>query len=281
MNELTQLSDSRISRFSSCPLSFYHKYLNEQKPEQKNVVSYYADYGTLIHFFAEFYPRINFHKSLSYDKREPKPINDLTNNLIVYGNYLVEHAPAMTLTDMLDLYAELFQYIDFPDNKTSQQYYTQGVEFLREIAQMDWSNVIGLEQQFSFKLSNKVPEIIGFIDKLERDEKGIIVTDYKTSKPYSIGKIKSLSQLKIYGMACYIMYGELPYKYKYHFTRFNKVIEVEINKDELNRTIEMINYKYRNMLFYMNEKEFPPTPQYFYCDNFCGYKHICPIFKTT
>lgn len=280
MRELRKLSNSALDRFSQCPLSFYHQYLDEARPKQEGVETFYADYGILMHFLVEMYPRLNHYKDTI--PFEPSPfVNDKDVNGVLngFGNQLMERGEPLTLEQMLIIYDNLFPMIAFPSDEKRDEYYEQGKKYIEGIPEMDWSKVVGLEQEFKLDLQNGVVPIKGFIDKVERDEKGLIVTDYKTSKPYSMNAILKKNQLPIYGMACYIVYGEIPYKYRYDFVRFGKVTEVEIPIEKLTEVKNVIKFKYLQILAYMRSGVFPCTCTKFYCENFCGFKHLCDRYK--
>jgi Domain of unknown function DUF83. len=279
--QIKQLSNSSMDRFNACPLSFFHRYLNPERPAQKDTVEFYAQYGSLMHFFAEFYPRSNFYRDMEFDiKAEKEEDSSLTSYLNSYGNQIMEEGVSLDLQKMLAIYDTLFPLIQFPDADKRDVYYNQGVDFITRLPHMEWSKVIGIEQYFKIDLCvSGLPPIIGFIDKVERDEKGIIVTDYKTSKPYSPAATMKKNQLPLYGMACWFLYGELPYKYRYHFTRFNKVVEVEIPLERLSHVKQYIQFTYMKMAGCVKEEKFPAQFNSFYCNSFCGFQRLCPTFQ--
>jgi hypothetical protein len=243
------------------------------------VVDFYAHYGSLMHFFAEFYPRTNFYRDFEFSAAKEKDKENLYTFMDSYGNRLMERETGLTLDEMKIIYEELFPLIDFPTPEKREEYYHQGLAFLESIPDMDWTKVIGIEAGFRVDLIDGVPPLIGFIDKVERDEKGLIVTDYKTSKPYSENAIMKKSQLQKYGMACYFLYGEIPHTYRYHFTRFNKVVEVSIPVEDLTRVKNAMHFQFMKMLHYKNSGSFPAQYSSFYCQNFCGYSRLCPTFQ--
>lgn len=276
---LTKLSNSALDRFDQCPLSFYHAYLNPDRPEKEDVEQFYADYGLLMHFLLEFYPRTNFYMDLEWEPSKSEEENTMANILADYGNQLMERGKPLTLEEMKILYNDLFPLIQFPNDDIKNEYYQQGLAYIETIPKKDWSKVIGLEQEFEIDLQNGCVPISGIIDKVERDEKGLIITDYKTSKPYSETLIKRKRQLPIYGMAAYFLYGELPYKYRYEFIRFGKIVEVEIPVERLTDVKNQIKYKYMQIKSFIKHGMFPANYQDFYCKNFCGYSRLCPIYK--
>lgn len=277
--EIKQLSNSSLDKFDSCPLSYYHRYLNPERPKPQGTVDFYGHYGSLIHFFAEYYPRTNYYRDMPFTAARENNKENLYSYLDSYGNRLMEREEGLKLEEMIVIFEELMPMIDFPTPEKRAEYHEQGLAFLHEIVDMDWSMVIGIEAHFEIDLIPGVPKLVGFIDKVERDERGLIVTDYKTSKPYSKNAIMQKSQLQKYGMACYFLYGEIPHTYRYHFTRYNKSIEVEIPVEDLTRVKNAIHFVFMKMKHFQSAGNFPAQYSEFYCKNFCGYSHICPTFS--
>lgn len=274
--EVSYLSNSQLERLSSCPLSYFNQYLNPEKPSQENVVSFYADFGTLCHFLAEMYPKYNELSHLRLDEQEKISGRD-QGKVPTRLNEIKSTLTSLTLKDAFDIYNEVFELIDFPDFRAKHNYNEQGRKFVATLPHRDWSNVIALEQEFSIDLEG-LPKINGFIDKVERDEKGIIITDYKTSKPYTLEAISKKKQLPIYGMASWFLYGEMPYKYRYDFIRFNKVVEVEIPIEQISYVKKQIYFQYQTLKSFIKEEKYPAVYNSFYCNNFCGFSRLCPTY---
>ncbi|MNR49954.1 hypothetical protein D3C85_1694060 [compost metagenome] len=79
-------------------------------------------------------------------------------------------------------------------------------------------------------------------------------------------------------MACYFIYGEIPYKYQYDFVRFNKTKGVEIPMEKLTQAKNTIKFNFHKMESYIRYGKFPANYQEFYCNNFCGYQRLCPTY---
>lgn len=101
-----------------------------------------------------------------------------------------------------------------------------------------------LAQELEFKLPIKLPfkvrdeqmnlydEVIlnGFIDLVLKDREtgGIIVIDHKTGKSlFKPIKLRTNLQLPIYSLVIKSVYGELPKRCSYYFTRFDKLQDVQ------------------------------------------------------
>jgi RecB family exonuclease len=99
---------------------------------------------------------------------------------------------------------------------------------------------IGVEK--AFKLPLVGINIVGKIDRVERDDKGIIVIDYKTGakKPVDWILRKNL-QFSAYAWACNEIYGEFPYKVAWHHLRTGELLyseRTEWDIDQLKRIVE-------------------------------------------
>lgn len=283
MSEILKLSNSAMDRFTQCPRSFYWDYIAKDKPPRDKVRDFYAHYGTLIHFLVEMYPRTQNHEN-TYDWKpnnleKNKHKAQIEQHLDSFGNQIMDNKIVLDVPKMISIFDNLFPLIEFENEKTKQEYYMQGVNFIETIPDIGWEHVIGLEQYFRIDLENGVVPITGVIDKVERDEKGLIVTDYKTSKPYSADAISKKNQLPLYGMACYFLYGEVPYKYRYHFTRFNKTVEVEIPMERLTDVKNAIRFKYAQMLSFEKLGQFPTIYNDFFCRSFCPFHNSCETYK--
>ena len=281
MRDIVKLSSSALDTFASCPLSFYHKYVNEDRPQPKDETTFYADFGTLLHFFAEFYPRTNHYPDMKFDPAPEKWINEhsVGNVLNGYGNQIMERGIVLDVEKMIAIYDSLFHMIDFPKQETADEYYEQGINFIKSLPEYDWSNVIGLESEFKIDLQNGAPPIKGMIDKVERTEEGIVITDYKTSKPYSKNAALKKRQLPIYGMASFFLFDEMPVKYVYDFVRFGKKLEIELPVERLTEVKNQIRFEYMQISAYKRNGSFPANYNDFYCKNFCGFKHLCQRYQ--
>ncbi|MGG1263769.1 RecB family exonuclease [Brevibacillus laterosporus] len=273
------LSNSSLDRFAQCPLSYFYSYLDPSRPNQEDVSDFYSNYGILCHFFAEMYPRTNFYMDMEWKQNKEKSEDNIDNILDSYGNLLMEQKITLDTGSMLAIYDELFPLINFLNEQKRDEYYAQGKDFIEGLPKRDWSKVIGLEKYFRIELDERLPPITGLIDMVERDDDGLIVTDYKTSKPYSENEIMKKIQLPLYGMACYLLYGEIPHTYRYDFVRFDKKIEVTIPIERLTEVKNIILFRYMQMMAYRAHGRFPSTYQDFYCKNFCGYSRLCSTYQ--
>lgn len=83
--------------------------------------------------------------------------------------------------------------------------------------------------------------IVGRIDKLEKDDNGYIVTDFKTgkSKPTQWSLSHNV-QLSTYAWAVLEKYGELPYKVVWHHMRTGELLESTRTMQDVNDVKNMV-----------------------------------------
>ena len=160
-----------------------------------------------------------------------------------------------------------------------EKFKEQGIEMLSSYVKnlkTDIPNVIATELNFNFQL-NEVT-IVGSIDRLDKEDDGIIIIDYKTSK--SSTKAKNSLQLAIYSL--YLEQAEekelkgIPQLSKLYFLRDEQdpIKEHAFSSEELRKTEEKI-LEVSNGI---KRKEFNPKKGN-HC-NWCDYKYLaCPVWE--
>lgn len=115
----------------------------------------------------------------------------------------------------------------------------------------------------------------GTIDVIRKNDRGYVLEDYKTGRVYTKKEIQSNMQSCIYALACKEMFGELPYKFRFIFTKFKKVIEIDITPEQINRALNRINLNIERIEKGLFE---PNTSNQYFCKNFCN-SETCPSKK--
>lgn len=220
-------SYSQIDKYLQCPYSWYLKYIEGNKSEQR---SKHLEYGLAVHETLEYY----------FKKR--KEDNEVS------------------LDEMLDIYNLFFDMHDIPfdDEAERQKCYDEGVNCLKRlyipINELDNLlagdiKILGVEMDLDLPIS--VPEfeivlpdgeikkfsevyIIGFIDLVLKTDEGIIVIDHKSgSTLFDKDKLAHNLQFPIYAMAVKKAFGVLPVRSYYNFTKLHKWQEVVVDEDRL------------------------------------------------
>lgn len=108
---------------------------------------------------------------------------------------------------------------------------SEGIQMLEKYSDKVASGIVSqtpLALEAEFKLPFLETSVVGKIDKVERDEFGYIVTDYKTGKAKpDKWFLRHNLQLTAYAWACQELYGELPYKLIWHHLATDELLETE------------------------------------------------------
>jgi len=205
---------------------------------------------------------------------------------LVFGNIIHSvlqrfHEPDKDLSDerIQRLLKEEWKKGEFDYTVREEKFYEQGQEMLSRYAHSvihNPPNVIAREERFSFDLDDIT--INGAIDRIDKNDNGIHIIDYKTSKTAT--PAKSNLQLAVYSMFLEQSeskdLGGLPASASLYFLREeeNPMKTHSFSHDELEKTKEEI----KKVGDGIREKEFEPKTGR-YCD-WCDYKHlICPAWE--
>jgi DNA helicase-2/ATP-dependent DNA helicase PcrA len=243
INDKLYLSASAIETYEQCPLKYRFGRIDgiPQTASKPQLV-----FGNIIHFVLQ-----RFHESGK----------ELTKDRIV------------------KLLEEEWKKGEFDYTVREEKFFDQGQEMLSRYAELindNPPNVIAREERFSFDLDDIT--INGAIDRIDKDENGVHIVDYKTSK--SSTPAKSNLQLAVYSM--YLKqsdsekFGGIPTSASLHFLRDEEkpIRSHSFTADELEKTEEKIN----KVAASIRRKEFEVEPGK-HCD-WCDYKHlICPAWE--
>ena len=98
-----------------------------------------------------------------------------------------------------------------------------------------------LALEAEFELPFLGTRVVGKIDKVERDEHGYVVTDYKTGKTKpDKWFLRHNLQLTAYAWACQELYGEMPYKLIWHHLATDDLFETERDPQDIGDLQTMI-----------------------------------------
>lgn len=145
------------------------------------------------------------------------------------------------------------------------------------------ANIVELEKWITAPLGEF--EVGGFIDRLERDSQGLIVSDYKTATPKPIRfSGDHMRQLTYYAMMCEARMGETPHSVRVYYLgggrdeypRDARVVSKAVTgetiaevRDTAHRVFGEINAAVQNESFSTNVTKL--------CE-WCSYQQWCPAF---
>ncbi len=150
--------------------------------------------------------------------------------------------------------------------------------------QIDWTWHIycthpPLYSELHFSLDNVIeefPPIEGTMDRIDGSfvTKDITLSDYKSGKKLTKIDVNSSPQVLLYCLAFKKMFGFLPKKFVFIFTKLEREMVVYITEDFIDRAMERLKSSWYRIL----QGDFkPPTkaPKFF-CENFCPVRKGCP-----
>lgn len=230
-------SFSRLNSFYNCRRGWYCTYILKKQGKD----NFFSQYGTFCHSIFEKYNNGEieiFELSDFFEKN--------------YYQNITMYAPPNKYVDLNDSYFKkgLNCFLNFNGYEDK----CLGAEVPFEII----INVLGKDRKF-----------IGYIDRVSRDEHGIIVSDYKSKS-----KFKNKEELEDYARQMYFyaiavkeIYGEYPYKLIFDLFNSNQKVEIEFSESGLSETLDWINDTFS--LIY-NESEFLCSKNDFFCNYLCS-----------
>ena len=254
MIDIMQWSFSRLNSYYNCPYEWKLRYLDNIEPEK----NFFAEYGNLMHKILEKYAK----GELSFF--------ELNQYYIDHFNEYIPH--------------------DAPPNKTTdvrQSYFDRGLDYLDNIdLDLNQYEILGVELKVEFELFGK--PFIGFIDLLVKDKetRELIIIDHKSAsiKILKSGKISKSDQahfldfrrqLYLYSIPVIKKYGPVS-KLKWNMFKDKKWIDIPWKQEEYNETIQWV----KNTLdLIQNEKEWAPSPDFWYCNYLCGQRNNACEYK--
>jgi DNA helicase-2/ATP-dependent DNA helicase PcrA len=178
----------------------------------------------------------------------------------------------ITFDELKNIYVELFIDDWYPDKKTKDKYFNQGIESLRgffDLWQKNQSLAEQLEYRFTFKLS-PVCSIRGAIDRIDRVTDGVKIIDYKTGRAKERLSAEDKEQLLLYQIAAEEVLKEPVRELAFYYFDDNSEIsflgtpeEISGLKEKIIATVEEIK-----------TAKFPAKPEKEKC-KWCDFKNIC------
>jgi len=251
---MKQFSHSKLQVYERCPLQYKLQYLSKIKVERENSVE--AFMGSRVHDTLE----------------------------LLYRDLL--KTKLNTLEDLLSFYDETWR-VEWNDkiqinNKefNKQHYYDLGKKCIKNYYEryypFDQDQTIGIEDKITLKWG--ASEIIGYIDRLAREKKGVYtVHDYKTGKMMEQEYADKDRQLALYSIAVKEKFKEAKVvKLIWHYVAFGEDIISERSDEELKDLKQDILELIKEINQAEKDDNFPARETM--CD-WCGFWEYCPKKK--
>ena len=234
-------SVSQLKTYEQCPKKYLYQYIYKIPTGSKH----YFDFGTSMHSVLE----------------EIQPLAKKLNE------------KELTLRGLSELSKQWISK-SYIDAKQEKEYYEKGIDIIKSFVKKEQtlfknSTTISLEKKFEFTVEGK--RILGFIDRIEKEDNDVFILDYKTSNSKELkSKLKENIQLYVYAMA--MKYDNInPKKMGLWY-----LIHDEIDSIEFDETIlEKIKKTILNLIDNIESEKFDPNPSYFNC-TYCDFNTICP-----
>ena len=251
--DMMRWSFSRVDSFNNCKREWLLKYIEE--PEEENVDSCYAQFGSLCHeILEEFYKDKYdvFSLPLIYEER--------------FNDVVTEYFPKMGNKDF------------------RSEYFDKGYDYFCNIQDYrDRYEVLGVEKKVEFETGGY--PFIGFIDLLLRDKEtgDIVIVDHKsaTMKYKKNGDFTKASaekfdkykkQLYLYSIPVIEEFGRVDYL-GWNFFKDQKSIKIPWNHKEYENAKKWAIETIHNI---ENNEDWEPKTDYLYCWFLCGRRLDCP-----
>jgi putative RecB family exonuclease len=246
-------SYSKINTYFQCPLRFKFLYIDKLEKDFKNSIESFM--GTITH------------DSLEYLYKELKLGKEVNEKQLI--DFFKKRWKSKMNKDVMVI----------RKNSKKRDYFNKGIKFLKDYFihyyPFDQDYTVGLETSVNLDLFNDRKYVLrGYIDRLGIKDTALIIHDYKTANSLPTKEdIKKNDQLALYAIGLIDKYvGVESVKLIWHFLAFDKEIEVELKREDL----EVVRKRIASKIDKIEEaREFNPKESAL-CD-WCEFASNCPM----
>lgn len=181
----------------------------------------------------------------------------------------------MSLEKLLELFKSAWQSVGFISREHEDKRFKEGVKILKSYYKKEEKSLkvpYFVEQDFKMRVEENT--IRGRWDRVDKDQDGITIIDYKTGdvkdQKEADQKANASIQLLLYAASFREQFGELPSKTVLYFVK-RDILGSAIPKEE---KIEKTLLATKKVIQGIKKEEFNPTPGY-HC-RWCAFEKICP-----
>jgi len=251
---MKQFSHSKLQTYERCPLQYKFQYLTNLKAKHENTVE--AFMGSRVHGALE----------LLYRDLLKTKLNSLEDLLLFYDEtWRVEWNDEIVINNK-----------DF----TKKHYFDLGVKCIKNYYEkyypFDQDQTLGIEDKINLKWGEV--EIVGYIDRLSREKKGIYaVHDYKTGSLMDQEYADKDRQLALYSIAVKQSFKEAKtVKLVWHYVAYGEDVVSQRSGKELKELKQSILKLTAEISLAEKEDNFPAKETR--CE-WCGFWDYCPKKK--
>lgn len=255
-NELMRISYSSLETYKNCPL----KYKYQEIDKIKSPKSAEGIFGSAVHSALKFM----FQRNPLYP----------------------------TLDEVIDFFREKWEsrkaLISPPLEDEQNIMLNEGINIIKNFYKHNqpWNfNVVGLEAPFEVAIKDgseeNVDVLSGRIDRIDKNDDGYEIIDYKTSRKMPAQKdLENDLQMSIYNIALLNQWPNLQNKevrLSFYFLKHGEKASFTRTAQQLKETEKLIAQKIAEIKEKAQTSDFPATPSGL-CD-YCGYRKMCPMWR--
>jgi DNA helicase-2/ATP-dependent DNA helicase PcrA len=184
------------------------------------------------------------------------------------------------IAELLGIFKENFDPQGFLDEKHQQERFRIGsdalIRFFKREEERDYQPLF-IEKEFSFIFQDN--KISGRFDRVDKEEDGVVIMDFKTSEIRSQKeadqRVKESMQLTLYAFAYQNIFAVLPKRVELYFLESGIIGSAKIEDCDL----EEVKDKIKKVSCGIRNYDFEANPTYMACV-YCAYNQICPFAIT-
>ena len=210
----------------------------------------------------------------------------LQHHSIIYGKILHEvvaeyfrykmNNKKISLNEILDYYENIWINEGYLTKEHEMERFKTGCKTVENFYKREKSTKkipSSLEDSFKFIINNV--RISGRFDRLDEDENGAVIIDYKSSnitdQKKADKRTKESIQMNLYALAYKERKGHLPEKVELHFLESGLVGCAKKEEDDMDKVKLLVD----EVAAGLRQQNYKAKPTYMACQ-YCPYKQICP-----
>ncbi len=257
------LSYSQLSLYRRCPKQYEFGVVKKiSRP-----ISAGESFGSSIHNTLKRFGALEMRLSRAHDHEKP---------LQLFTDESAHDMPTeLTLTTLLTMWRECFIAQGYDSQAEMDLKLEEGTRALRHYFHW-WStrarNVLCIEKSFTFAIEGSPEKLSGRFDRIEKNDDGLHIIDFKSSSPRMPEEIATDLQLSVYALAARDVWKEPVIALTLLFLTADGVVEQSTTRSESELKDALTSI--RLLSERIGAKDFVATPSRDKC-TYCPYKNIC------